>query len=89
MHESLGTNYCAIYTLIKQHADPIRHAKDPDYEELARISALTYVRDTLLAFMIKNGGNNAHRESPVLDHGRIPNHIATQHKGECPLNEPN
>ncbi len=90
MHESLGTNHCAIYTLIQQHADPIRHAKDPDYEKLAQIPwyALTYVRDTLLAFMIKNGATDADRRLPVLDHRRIPSHIVARHKGDCPLNEP-
>ncbi|MDE2645242.1 MAG: hypothetical protein OXI05_05325 [Bacteroidota bacterium] len=89
MHQSLGTNYCAIYTLIQQHADSVRHARDPDYEKLARTPwyALTYVRDTLLAFMIKNDATDAYRELPVLDHGRIPDHIVTQHRGDCPQTE--
>ena len=91
MHQSLGTNYCAIYTLIQQHANPIRHAKDPDYEKLARTPwyALTYVRDTLLAFMITDDTNGVQGELPVLDHGRIPDHIVTQHRKDCPLNESN
>lgn len=90
MHKSLGTNRCAIYTLIQQHADPIRHAEDPDYVELERLPyyALTYVRDTLLAFLIKNSETDIDRELPVLDHSRIPDHIVAKHTEDCPLSTP-
>ena len=86
MHRSLGTNRCAIYTLIQQHADPTRHAEEPSYEELDRSPwyALTYVRDTLLAFLIKNSPTATYLAMPKLGHCRIPDHIDTVHKGNCP-----
>ena len=89
MHELLGTNQCAIYTLIKQHADKVRHGELPDYQELDRSTwfALAYVRDTLLAFLINNMPDT-NLELPVLDHRRIPDHIATIHKGDCDLQVP-
>ena len=90
MHESLGTNQCAIYTLIKQHADLVRHGRSPDFQEmdLSTWYALTYIRDTLLAFLIKNSTTKTNLELPVLDHSRIPDHITTVHKGNCLLRIP-
>ena len=90
MHKSLGTNHCAIYTLIQQHADKIRHGEpleEEDYRELDRSAyyALKYVRDTLKAFMIENIPLACCMEKPVLDHSSIPDHISAKHKGNCPL----
>ena len=88
MHNSLGTNRCTIYTLIKQHADPVRHGIDPDYPKVhdSVWYALTYVRDTLLAFLIINNTTSTDLgKCPVLDHNRIPGHIATKHKNGCTL----
>ena len=83
MHRSLGTNRCAIYTLIQQHADKIRHGKPlevKDYEELERIAeyALKYVRDTLIAFVIEHSPLASSMKKPVLDRSSIPDHISAQ-----------
>ncbi len=88
MHKSLGTNQCAIVTLIKRHADKIRHGKVPDYEGIDSCAyyGLNYVSETLLAFLIKNGAAESNLEMPVLNHGAIPDFIRVQHVKDCPQN---
>lgn len=85
MHQELGTNRCVIETLIKQHADKIRHGKEPDYSksEPAAYDALTYVRDALRAFILMNPDVDTELEKPVLDHSRIPAHITPIHVNGC------
>ena len=69
-----------------ENADLVRHGIDPDYQKVhdSVWYALTYVRDTLLAFLITNSttGTNLGRR-PVLDCTRIPDHITTKHKQGC------
>ena len=77
MHQALGTNECAIKTLIKKYADKIRHAKPLDEEEfgesyLKYYHALKYVRDTLLAFLIRNSEPELNMQMPDLSSTRIP-----------------
>ena len=87
MHELLGPNRCAIYTLIKQHEDPVHHGIDPDDYQQVHDSvwyALTYVRDMLRAFLVANDmiGTDL-GERPVRDETTIPDHIATKYKQSC------
>ncbi len=87
MHSSLGTSRDEINTLIKRHADKIRHGRslnETEYRELdnSAFYALTYVRDALLAFLIKNSAINFDMGMPVLDHSRNPDHIDTKHQGD-------
>ena len=84
MHESLGTDPCVIKTLIQQHANKARHGSPPELQTWNNNStwrALAYVRDTLLAFLIKN--STAEIEMPVLDLTRIPCDIEPQHRKDC------
>ncbi len=70
MHESLGTRESEI-KVIKAYADEIRHGKSPDQQKLFNSylehhSMLKYVRDALLAFIIKNSKSDLNLQLPDL-----------------------
>lgn len=87
MHQELGTNQCAIYVIIQRHSNKIRHGSLPNYEQsLERLNilfyALEYVRDTLLAFLIRETPS-INQQSPVLDCSRIPEFVDIEDRKKC------
>ena len=87
MHRKLGTNRCVIKTLIKQHADQIRHGNPPIPEQMLQrqrtlFHALKYVRDTLLAFLIRRTPS-LNQKTPILDLSRVPESVSIKCGKSC------
>ena len=76
MHQAIGTDERTIKELIQIYADKIRHGNPLDEEGsqesyLKYYHALKYVRDTLVAFLIRNSESELNMQMPDLSCNRI------------------